>query len=312
MIEITDWKKKLSKPIHPSIHSSVHPNEKSLLRVPGTVEVASPAQFSWSPIWAFRLKTSTVFKKQVTMLFSASDLKTCTPMPPTPHPWPSQRGKQNSLLRVGLFPEGKPKAPPSPPPQGASLVAQIVNNLPPMQETRVRSLGQEDPQEKGMATHCSTLAWRIPWTEEPGVTNTLRAVPFMERTFHCSHQGMCLFKNLWKNPHPESVWWPWTENGISLSGKDTNSSPTRMASAVKGTWRLLGFIYKVAKWGYKTVYQIPSPGDFPVFTWRIPACLVEYLVRGEVTKFQGQFVPSFYSLLTELCAVKHFQKTVKM
>ena len=46
--------------------------------------------------------------------------------------------------------------------------AQIVKNLPPMQETQVPSLGQEDPLEKGMATHSSILAWRIPWTEEPG------------------------------------------------------------------------------------------------------------------------------------------------
>ena len=51
---------------------------------------------------------------------------------------------------------------------GASLVAQTVKNLPAMQETRVRSLGWEDPLEKGMATHSSYLAWRIPWTEEPG------------------------------------------------------------------------------------------------------------------------------------------------
>ena len=43
-----------------------------------------------------------------------------------------------------------------------------LKRLPPMQETRVRSLGQEDPLEKEMATHSSTLAWRIPWTEEPG------------------------------------------------------------------------------------------------------------------------------------------------
>ena len=50
--------------------------------------------------------------------------------------------------------------------QGASLVAQIVKNLPTMQETRVQSLGWEDPLEK--ATHSSILAWRIPWTEEPG------------------------------------------------------------------------------------------------------------------------------------------------
>ena len=50
----------------------------------------------------------------------------------------------------------------------ASLVAQMVKNLPAMQETRIRSLGWEDPLEKGMATHFSILAWRIPWTEEPG------------------------------------------------------------------------------------------------------------------------------------------------
>ena len=49
----------------------------------------------------------------------------------------------------------------------ASLVAQILKNLPAMQETQVRSLGQEDPPEKGMATHSSILVWRIPWTEEP-------------------------------------------------------------------------------------------------------------------------------------------------
>ena len=48
------------------------------------------------------------------------------------------------------------------------LVAQTVNNLPAMQETWVRPLGQEDPLEKGTATHSSILAWRIPWTVEPG------------------------------------------------------------------------------------------------------------------------------------------------
>ena len=47
-------------------------------------------------------------------------------------------------------------------------VAQMVKNLPAMWETWVRSLDQKDPLAKGMATHCSTLAWEIPWTEEPG------------------------------------------------------------------------------------------------------------------------------------------------
>ena len=51
---------------------------------------------------------------------------------------------------------------------GAFLVAQTVKNLPAIWEAQVRSLGWEDPLEKGMAIHSSTLAWRIPWTEEPG------------------------------------------------------------------------------------------------------------------------------------------------
>ena len=50
---------------------------------------------------------------------------------------------------------------------GASLVAQMMKNLLAMRETRVQSLSQEDSLEKGMATHSGTLAWRIPWTEEP-------------------------------------------------------------------------------------------------------------------------------------------------
>ena len=50
----------------------------------------------------------------------------------------------------------------------AFLVAQLVKNPPAMRETRARSLGWEDPLEKGLATHSSILAWRILWTEEPG------------------------------------------------------------------------------------------------------------------------------------------------
>ena len=54
------------------------------------------------------------------------------------------------------------------PPYRTSLLAQRVKNLPAVQETQVRSLGWEDPLEKEMATHSSILAWRMPWTEEPG------------------------------------------------------------------------------------------------------------------------------------------------
>ena len=50
----------------------------------------------------------------------------------------------------------------------ASWVTKIVKSLPAMQETQVRSLGREGPLEKGMASNSNILAWRIPWTEEPG------------------------------------------------------------------------------------------------------------------------------------------------
>ena len=54
----------------------------------------------------------------------------------------------------------------------STLVAQMVKNLPAMWDTQVRSLGWEDPLEKGMATHTSVLAWRISWTEKPGISKS--------------------------------------------------------------------------------------------------------------------------------------------
>ena len=63
----------------------------------------------------------------------------------------------------------------------ASLVAQTVENPPIIQETQVHSLGQENLQEKGMATQSSILAWRIPWTEEPGRLQSLGS----QRVGHC-------------------------------------------------------------------------------------------------------------------------------
>ena len=73
---------------------------------------------------------------------------------------------KNEILNMTIFPLGSflyiPKDSIDFP------VAQTVNNLPTMQETRVWSLGLEVPLEKGMAIHSSTLAWRIPWTEKPG------------------------------------------------------------------------------------------------------------------------------------------------
>ena len=54
-------------------------------------------------------------------------------------------------------------------------MAQMVENPPAMQETWLQSLGQEDPLEKGMITHSSNLAWRIPWTEEPDGLQSMRS-----------------------------------------------------------------------------------------------------------------------------------------
>ena len=54
-------------------------------------------------------------------------------------------------------------------------MAQPVKNLPAMQETQIQSLGWEDPLEKGMATHSSILAWRIPWTEKPGGLQSIQS-----------------------------------------------------------------------------------------------------------------------------------------
>ena len=56
----------------------------------------------------------------------------------------------------------------------ASLVAQMVKCLPAMWKTRVQTLGWEDPLEKEMATHSITLAWKIPWTEEPDMLHSMR------------------------------------------------------------------------------------------------------------------------------------------
>ena len=70
-----------------------------------------------------------------------------------------------------------------------SLMAQMVKNLPAMQGTQVQSLGQEDVLEKGMATHSSILAWRIPWTEEPGGPQSMGS----QRVGHDQATNTCIF-----------------------------------------------------------------------------------------------------------------------
>ena len=75
----------------------------------------------------------------------------------------------------------------------ASLVAQAVKNLPAVQETQVGSLGREDPLEKGMATHSSILAWRIPWTEDPVSPRIPKKSDTTERLTLCHHTAPLLF-----------------------------------------------------------------------------------------------------------------------
>ena len=80
--------------------------------------------------------------------------------------WPASWEGQEATVRTGhgttdWFQIGKGV-------RQASLVAQRLKHLPATRETSIRSLGWEDPLEKEMATHCSILAWRIPWTKEPG------------------------------------------------------------------------------------------------------------------------------------------------
>ena len=92
--------------------------------------------------------------------------------------WSMNSAKQDTLVTTTQVRESSPLPPNTSAPMAglialikalqASLVAQMVKNLPVMRETQVRSLDWEDPLEEGRATHSSILAWRIPWTEEPG------------------------------------------------------------------------------------------------------------------------------------------------
>ena len=82
-----------------------------------------------------------------------------------------------SHLDVGVSEHSQVSAGPQPWWLGsASLVAQLVKNLPAMQETQVRFLSWEDPLEKKMATHSSILAWRITWRDDPGRLYTVHGV----------------------------------------------------------------------------------------------------------------------------------------
>ena len=93
----------------------------------------------------------------------------------------------------------------------ASLVAQTVKHLPAMRETQARSLGREDPLEKEMAIHSSTLAWKIPWMEEPGGLQSMG----LQRVRHDWAASLTL---LWSKAHRLEHWeWNQADRSVSLA-----------------------------------------------------------------------------------------------
>ena len=87
-----------------------------------------------------------------------------------------------------------------------SLVAQMVKNLPAMQETWVQSLGWKDPLEKGIATHSSILVWRISWTVEPGKLQSMGLQRVRHDSVTKQQQEVIMIKHtLWKDDSCYSV-----------------------------------------------------------------------------------------------------------
>ena len=111
----------------------------------------------------------------------------------------------------------------------ASLVAQMVKHLPSMRETQVQSLGWEDLLEKEMAAHSSTLAWRIPWTEEPGRLQSMgsqRVKHDWATSLHFTSYWASLVAQLVKNlPAMRDIWvWSLDWEDPLKTGKATPSS----------------------------------------------------------------------------------------
>ena len=86
-----------------------------------------------------------------------------------------------------------------------------------MRETRVRSLGREDPLEKGMATHSSTLAWRIPWTEEPGGLQSMGSQSRTELSDYHTHTQE-LRSPVMECSQKEALWAIWVGTGRLQEG----------------------------------------------------------------------------------------------
>ena len=106
-------------------------------------------------------------------------------------------------------------------------VAQMVKNLPAVQKTRVRSLGQENPLEKGIAIHSSNLAWRIPWTEKPGRLQSMG----LQRVGHD------WVNNTHTHTHTPLIWCFWDVSvvkNLSANAGDVGSIPGSGTSSGEG------------------------------------------------------------------------------
>ena len=117
----------------------------------------------------------------------------------------------------------------------------MVKNLSAMQETQLSSLGQEDPLEKGMATHSSVLAWKIPWTEEPDPSPWGREESDTTERLHfhfllsCSGEGNVLLQcSCLENPRDGGAWWA-TIYGVAQSWTRLK----RLSSSSSSSSRLL-------------------------------------------------------------------------
>ena len=143
---------------------------------------------------------------------------------------------------------------------GASLVAQKVKHLPAMWETQVRSLGWEDSLEKEMAPHSSTLAWEIPWMEEPGRLQSMglqsqtQLSDFTFTTWQFSH-GPCTLSPLW--PHPLICWGPLTPSSRRKT-EAQRGEPLGQGPRVSQGWPGL---------------EPPAPHDWPPGFWSSQATL---------------------------------------
>ena len=110
----------------------------------------------------------------------------------------------------------------------ASLMDQTVKNPPAMQETWVQSLGQEDPLEEGMATHSSILAWRIPWTEEPGEPQSMRS-PRVRHDWAPKHRALLLWGGGVISISVHCLWFFSPSHGVPIYEKT--------ASPVQNFWK---------------------------------------------------------------------------